>query len=292
MGFIHAKIKRFKFNEGSKFSLNNYETPSKRKNASKNYQLMLSGRSITHTRFCVSVFSVLRRTANGQSISFEVAAFDHLAAEAARGESLTARGPLAEAVDLAIFYGGGALGVRYQFGLPSTDVAQQDEAGGQRPRRRSRKFAWQLVAASECSKSCGGGLQAAKIVCIREGGGHAPEKRCGHLERPAARSMRCNARPCPAEWEYGPWGPCSATCGPGTQARTVACRQHISAVMTNMKVGLSLSLFSMCMTRAELFSLVFFWRNSFQSFEELEVFTSLITEICLVCRVFTNVYET
>jgi hypothetical protein len=196
-----------------------------------------------HTRF-PSHFSVLRRTANGQqSVSFELAAFDHVVAEAARGESLTARGPLAEAVELAIFYGGGALGVRYQFGLPSTDVAQQDEAGGQRPRRRSRKFAWQLVAASECSKSCGGGLQAAKTHCVREGGGHAPEKRCAHLERPAARSMRCNARPCPAEWEYGPWGPCSTTCGPGTQARTVACRQHISAVMTNMKVGLSLFTF-------------------------------------------------
>jgi len=181
---------------------------------------------------------VLRRTATGQSISFEVAAFHHQPAEAARGESISARGPLTESVDLAVFYGGGTLGVRYQFGLPSTDVIQQDEAAtGHRPRRRPRKFNWQLVAASECSKSCGGGLQTAKIVCQREGGGHVPEKRCSHLERPAARNMRCNARPCPAEWEYGPWGPCSATCGPGTQARAVACRQHISATMTNMKVG-------------------------------------------------------
>ncbi|XP_059486899.1 A disintegrin and metalloproteinase with thrombospondin motifs 10 isoform X2 [Neocloeon triangulifer] len=180
---------------------------------------------------------VLRRTATAQPISFESAAFNHHPAEGTRGEFLTARGPLLEAVDLALLYGGGPLGVRYQFGLPTNEVVQQDDASALRPRRRPRKFSWHMVAASECSKSCGGGVQAVKFVCTREGGGHVPEKRCSHLERPTARSMKCNVRPCPAEWEYGPWGPCSASCGPGTQARTVACRQHISATMTNMKVN-------------------------------------------------------
>ncbi|CAB3374292.1 Hypothetical predicted protein [Cloeon dipterum] len=181
---------------------------------------------------------VLLNSTTGQKIPFDRTLFYHQSEESNKGESLSYRGPLPEAVDLALKYGGGPLGVRYQFGLPTGEAVQQDDSTALRPRRRSRtKFSWHMLAASECSKSCGGGLQAAKAVCTREGGGHVPEKRCNHLEKPTARSMRCNVRPCPAEWEYGPWGPCSATCGPGTQARTVACRQHISATMTNMKVN-------------------------------------------------------
>ncbi|XP_054444611.1 A disintegrin and metalloproteinase with thrombospondin motifs 7 [Pteronotus mesoamericanus] len=85
-----------------------------------------------------------------------------------------------------------------------------------------------------CSSSCGpGGLSRRAVVCIQSVG--LDEQRaleppdCQHLPQPPAESP-CNFHvPCPATWAVGNWSQCSATCGRGTQQRTVLCT-HDSTV--------------------------------------------------------------
>ncbi|XP_060078654.1 coadhesin-like [Ylistrum balloti] len=70
---------------------------------------------------------------------------------------------------------------------------------------------------SNCSEECGGGRQFRHCVhnCPDE---HMPEE-----------EQDCNTQPCPTStvdgsWsEWGSWGQCSATCGPGHHTRTRVC---------------------------------------------------------------------
>ncbi|KAF4514265.1 UNVERIFIED_CONTAM: hypothetical protein B566_EDAN018781 [Ephemera danica] len=120
---------------------------------------------------------------------------------------------------------------------PVGDEAQPPVAALRPRNRKVRKFVWRHVSFSECSKSCGGGMQTAAAICVREyNQAPVPEKRCQGQERPPPQMVRCNNKPCPAEWEAGEWSSCSTTCGAGIQSRSVVCRQHISASLT-MKVA-------------------------------------------------------
>ncbi|KAM5291357.1 A disintegrin and metalloproteinase with thrombospondin motifs 7 isoform 3-T3 [Glossophaga mutica] len=104
-----------------------------------------------------------------------------------------------------------------------------------RPDDRQRKCSeepcparWWAGEWQPCSHSCGhGGLSRRAVLCIQSVG---PEEQraleppdCEHLPRPPAESP-CNFHvPCPASWAAGNWSQCSATCGQGTQRRTVVC---------------------------------------------------------------------
>ncbi|MBU38166.1 MAG: hypothetical protein CMA59_01430, partial [Euryarchaeota archaeon] len=75
---------------------------------------------------------------------------------------------------------------------------------------------WENVG--ECSRSCGGGLQAQNRHVEIEpahGGQICPEA--------YDRYVPCNEDPCPVDCGYSQWtgfGPCDASCGPGTHFRT------------------------------------------------------------------------
>uniref|UniRef100_A0A673TY54 A disintegrin and metalloproteinase with thrombospondin motifs 7 n=1 Tax=Suricata suricatta TaxID=37032 RepID=A0A673TY54_SURSU len=79
-----------------------------------------------------------------------------------------------------------------------------------------------------CSRSCGpGGLARRAVLCIRSVGldeqRALPPPACLHLPQPPAESP-CNQEVlCPATWAVGNWSQCSATCGDGTQHRSVLC---------------------------------------------------------------------
>ncbi|XP_067205894.1 thrombospondin type-1 domain-containing protein 4 isoform X2 [Linepithema humile] len=100
-------------------------------------------------------------------------------------------------------------------------------------RYRRRKFTWKATGYSECSKSCGGGVQTLRHLCIKE---HTqqqvPEKRCHALERPREIRLRCNTRPCPPRWRGGPWSDCSTSCGSGVRTRELECVQEVKSSLT------------------------------------------------------------
>ncbi|XP_078407889.1 A disintegrin and metalloproteinase with thrombospondin motifs 12-like [Cetorhinus maximus] len=73
---------------------------------------------------------------------------------------------------------------------------------------------WHTSTWSECSRTCGGGVQKRLVHCTEDG-------QCNVKARPHA-TMPCNAQPC-TQWVAGSWNECSASCGGGFQQRVVKC---------------------------------------------------------------------
>ncbi|NXF12445.1 HMCN1 protein, partial [Smithornis capensis] len=74
----------------------------------------------------------------------------------------------------------------------------------------------------ECSKSCGQGNRSRSRSCSNPPAQHGGKSCDGN----AVESLLCNVRPCPVDGEWSPWqpwGPCSASCGKGTQSRVRLC---------------------------------------------------------------------
>ncbi|XP_067391212.1 hemicentin-1 isoform X2 [Emydura macquarii macquarii] len=74
----------------------------------------------------------------------------------------------------------------------------------------------------ECSRTCGQGNKTRTRTCS-----NPPTQHGGRpCDSNAVESIMCNIRPCPVEGAWGswlPWGPCSDTCGKGTQTRLRLC---------------------------------------------------------------------
>lgn len=90
-------------------------------------------------------------------------------------------------------------------------------------------FFWNTSPWSECSVSCGEGIQTRKAVCqavTKEGWilpGEVPYG-CKLVDKPT-ESQICNYGLCQARyrWMIAPWGKCSAHCGKGFERRQVQC---------------------------------------------------------------------
>ncbi|XP_021551713.2 A disintegrin and metalloproteinase with thrombospondin motifs 12 isoform X2 [Neomonachus schauinslandi] len=72
---------------------------------------------------------------------------------------------------------------------------------------------WHVEPWSQCSRSCGGGVQERAVTC--------PGGLCDWSERPTPTAP-CNSHPC-CHWATGDWDLCTASCGGGFQKRTVHC---------------------------------------------------------------------
>ncbi|MGE0371659.1 MAG: thrombospondin type-1 domain-containing protein [Gammaproteobacteria bacterium] len=84
-------------------------------------------------------------------------------------------------------------------------------------------YSWKTDGWSACSATCGGGTRERAVICKRNDGTIVADANCPN-PKPATVEA-CNTQACSTSgpWTVGPWGACSATCGGGTQTRSVSC---------------------------------------------------------------------
>ncbi|NXD22650.1 PPN protein, partial [Spelaeornis formosus] len=124
-------------------------------------------------------------------------------------ELLHARGPTTEPLVIELISQEPNMGVQYEYYLPL-----QGQASG---------YSWSYSSWSECSSECGGGFQSRLVFCTIDNEIY-PDYMCRNKPQPD-NNRTCGHQPCPQtkRWKTGEWGSCSATCGGGTQTRSVYC---------------------------------------------------------------------
>lgn len=85
-------------------------------------------------------------------------------------------------------------------------------------------YTWQSAAWSACSNACGSGTQTRTVFCQRSDGTPVADTFCSG-SAPATSQSCSDTSACTYAWSAGAWSTCSATCGGGTQTRTVYCQR-------------------------------------------------------------------
>ncbi|XP_035886888.1 A disintegrin and metalloproteinase with thrombospondin motifs 9 isoform X5 [Phyllostomus discolor] len=80
---------------------------------------------------------------------------------------------------------------------------------------------WRYSAWTECSESCGGGIQRRRAICVNTQNDVLDDSKCIHQDK--VTIQRCNDLPCP-QWKSGDWSECLVTCGKGHKHRQVWCQ--------------------------------------------------------------------
>ncbi|NXD79466.1 PPN protein, partial [Halcyon senegalensis] len=124
-------------------------------------------------------------------------------------ELLHARGPTTEPLVIELISQEPNPGVQYEYYLPV-----QGQPSG---------YSWSYSSWSECSSECGGGFQSRLVFCTIDNEIY-PDYMCRNKPQPE-NNRTCGRQTCPQtkRWKTGEWGSCSATCGGGTQTRSVYC---------------------------------------------------------------------
>ncbi|XP_040267540.1 papilin isoform X1 [Bufo bufo] len=147
-------------------------------------------------------------------------------------EVLTARGPTTEPLLIELIGQEPNRGVHYEYYLPNS--LEEDD------------YRWSYGSWTECSAECGGGYQSRLVFCTIDNEAY-PDYMCTKKPAPA-NNRTCSIQPCPqtkrisylyqptmwnrlvntkmTSWKAGEWGPCTATCGGGTQTRSVYCATY------------------------------------------------------------------
>uniref|UniRef100_A0A8C7AYT2 A disintegrin and metalloproteinase with thrombospondin motifs 7 n=1 Tax=Neovison vison TaxID=452646 RepID=A0A8C7AYT2_NEOVI len=135
-------------------------------------------------------------------------------------ENLTSPGPTDQPVWIQLLFQESNPGVRYEY----TIHREADGPGPVEP----PEFSWSYGPWTQCTVTCGTGVQRQSVHCTERQAGPVDERHCDPLSRPDDRQQKCNEEPCPARWWAGEWQQCSSSCGPGgLSRRAVLCIQSV-----------------------------------------------------------------
>lgn len=96
---------------------------------------------------------------------------------------------------------------------------------------------YNIVPASVCSATCGGGQQPQFVFCVNNStGNHVDNKYCQGLTKPP-NTLACMTQPCPKSiWqEEEDWGDCTKTCGSGNRFKKITCVDSYSRARKDEK---------------------------------------------------------
>uniref|UniRef100_A0A8C3ARR5 ADAM metallopeptidase with thrombospondin type 1 motif 7 n=1 Tax=Cyclopterus lumpus TaxID=8103 RepID=A0A8C3ARR5_CYCLU len=137
-------------------------------------------------------------------------------------ENLTSPGPTMEPLWIQLLFQESNPGVRYEYTI-SRNVSENNISAS--------VFFWKYGSWTECSVTCGTGVQRQIVHCVEKTTGIVEEHFCDPLTRPDDNQTSCSKAPCPAIWWVGEWHKCSASCGSsGLTKRAVLCTRAVSAV--------------------------------------------------------------
>ncbi|XP_009700984.1 PREDICTED: thrombospondin type-1 domain-containing protein 4, partial [Cariama cristata] len=101
---------------------------------------------------------------------------------------------------------------------------------------------WDIGEWSECSKTCGLGMQHRQILCRQMYANRTltvQQYRCHHLEKPETTST-CQLKIC-SEWQIRTeWTSCSVPCGVGQRTRDVKCVSNLGDVVDDEECNMKL----------------------------------------------------
>uniref|UniRef100_A0AAY4CHA4 PLAC domain-containing protein n=1 Tax=Denticeps clupeoides TaxID=299321 RepID=A0AAY4CHA4_9TELE len=101
---------------------------------------------------------------------------------------------------------------------------------------------WDIGEWSECSKTCGLGMQHRQVLCRQAYANrtlNVHTSRCRLLERPETAST-CQLKIC-SEWQIrSEWSPCSVPCGVGQRTREVHCVSNVGDVVEDDECNMKL----------------------------------------------------
>uniref|UniRef100_A0A671KWA6 A disintegrin and metalloproteinase with thrombospondin motifs 7-like n=1 Tax=Sinocyclocheilus anshuiensis TaxID=1608454 RepID=A0A671KWA6_9TELE len=133
-------------------------------------------------------------------------------------ENLSSPGPTMEPVWIQLLFQETNPGVRYEYTI-SRDILVDSNNG-----TAVSYFQWIYGAWTECSATCGTGVQRQVVHCVERTSGIVEEHYCDPATRPDDKQSNCYKGACPAIWWVGEWQKCSSSCGDiGLSKRTVLC---------------------------------------------------------------------
>ncbi|XP_064170371.1 LOW QUALITY PROTEIN: papilin-like [Anguilla rostrata] len=149
-------------------------------------------------------------------------------------ETITGRGPTTEPLIVEIISQEQNPGVEYEYYLPHNRPAESQY--------------WSYGSWTPCSRECGTGYQSRLVFCTVDNEAY-PDHMCQGQPRPL-NNRTCNTQACPQthrmaylyqplvwrplerprtfvySWKTAEWSSCTATCGGGSQTRSVQCISH------------------------------------------------------------------
>ncbi|MFT7816604.1 A disintegrin and metalloproteinase with thrombospondin motifs 7-like [Arapaima gigas] len=136
-------------------------------------------------------------------------------------ENLTSPGPTLEPVWIQLLFQETNPGVRYEYTISRETVVDSEN-------HTVPDFQWQYGSWTECSATCGTGVQRQIVHCMERNSGIVEQHYCDPATRPDDKRASCNEELCPAIWWVGDWQKCSSSCGEsGLARRTVLCIQSV-----------------------------------------------------------------
>nr|CAD7260733.1 unnamed protein product [Timema shepardi] len=111
------------------------------------------------------------------------------------------------------------------FVQPIENVTMRYSMGEKTTEQRKPIFIWDFLDWSKCSALCGPGTQLSQPKCVEKIAGVVDESHCQNMEKPSAKTQRCEIAECVPRWMLGDWQNCEKSLDSNSckKSRLVKC---------------------------------------------------------------------